>query len=110
MLPIEYSEYELETTAKVVAEMNDSFSSAEEVKQMMLSMIDLYGQKTASFSTGGFQLTFFKSQDGEGIHCRFSVSSYLVLNYIEKVKNPNKDIRTPAALRIGKPELLKDVI
>jgi hypothetical protein len=50
----------------------------------MIGMAYQYGGSTTSFSTGGFQLTFFNTLDDE-ICCRASVSAYVALKYVESV-------------------------
>ena len=83
-------EYDFENTAKAVFVMNDSckerYDSWEELKSFMVAMAYQYGGSTNSFSTGGFQLTFFNTPDfGREICCRASVSSYVALKYVEAI-------------------------
>jgi hypothetical protein len=81
-------EYDFENTAKAVFVMNDSckerYESWEDLRSFMIGMAYQYGGHTHSFSTGGFQLSFFNGSDGE-IHCRASVSAYVALKYVESV-------------------------
>jgi hypothetical protein len=81
-------EYDFENTAKAVFVMNDSckerYESWEDLRSFMIGMAYQYGGSTTSFSTGGFQLTFFNTPDGE-IFCRASVSAYTALKYVESV-------------------------
>lgn len=81
--------FDFENTARAVYIMNTSireqYDSWEDLKSFMVMMAYQYGYKTNSFSTGGFQLTFFKGYDGE-INCRASVSAYVALKYAEKME------------------------
>jgi len=60
--------FDFENTARAVYIMNTSireqYDSWEDLKSFMVMMACQYGYKTNSFSTGGFQLTFFKGYDG----------------------------------------------
>ena len=80
-------EYDFEKTAQAVFIMNPSaqelYSDWQELRSFMVSMAYRNGDKTTSFSTGGFQLTFFKDSDGEN-HCRASVCGSVALQYAEK--------------------------
>ena len=80
-------EFDFEYTAQAVYIMNPSsaeqYDSWEDLKSFMVMMAYEYGHKTNSFSTGGFQLTFFQGHDGE-INCRASVSAYVAMKYLEK--------------------------
>ena len=80
-------EFDFEHTAQAVYIMNPSsaeqYDSWEDLKSFMVMMAYEYGHKTNSFSTGGFQLTFFQGHDGE-INCRASVSAYVAMKYLEK--------------------------
>jgi hypothetical protein len=81
-------DYDFENTAKSVFVMNDTckelYDSWEELKSFMIGMAYQYGGSTNSFSTGGFQLTFFNTPDGE-VCCRASVSAYTAMKYVESV-------------------------
>lgn len=83
-------DYDFDQTAKAVFAMNPSapqnYDTWEDLKSFMVSMAHTYGQQTNSFSTSGFQLTFFQSSDGEDICCRASVSSFVALEYVNRVK------------------------
>ena len=80
-------EFDFEYTAQAVYIMNPSsaeqYDSWEDLKSFMVMMAYQYGHKTNSFSTSGFQLTFFQGHDGE-INCRASVSAYVAMKYLEK--------------------------
>ena len=82
-------DYDFDMTAKAVFVMNPSaptqYDTWEDLKSFMVSMAYTYGHKTNSFSTSGFQLTFFNSSDGEDICCRASVSSFVALEYVNRV-------------------------
>ena len=82
-------EFDFEQTARAVFVMNDSVSEAydswEEFREFMISMAYRYASETTSFSTSGFQLTFYKGHDSE-INCRASVSAYVANLYIKKVQ------------------------
>jgi len=77
---------ELEYTARAVFIMNESarekYHSWEDLKSFIVSMAYMAKDTNTSFSTGGFQLTFFTGHDGE-INCRASVSSYVANRYLE---------------------------
>ena len=83
-------DYDFDRTAQAVFIMNPSapaqYDTWEDLKSFMTSMAYTYGHKTNSFSTSGFQLTFFNGSDGD-IHCRASVSSYVALEYTKRVKS-----------------------
>lgn len=76
-------------TAQAVFIMNESareqHETWEDLKFFMISMAYTYGHKINSFSTSGFQLTFFNGHDGE-INCRASVSAYTALRYAKQVE------------------------
>ena len=82
-------DYDFDTTAKAVFAMNPSasqnYDTWEDLKSFMVSMAYTYGRQTNSFSTSGFQLTFFNSSDGEDICCRSSVSSFVALEYVKRM-------------------------
>lgn len=82
-------DYDFDMTAKAVFAMNHSapslYDTWEDLRSFMVSMAYTYGHKTNSFSTSGFQLTFFNSADGKDICCRASVSSYVALEYVKKM-------------------------
>lgn len=79
---------EFDMTAKAVWIMNDSirdrYDTWEDLRSFMIGMAYSYGNTTTSFSTGGFQLTFFKGFDGE-TNVRSSVSSYTAIKYLEQL-------------------------
>jgi hypothetical protein len=81
-------EYDFVNTAKAVFVMNDSakerYESWEDLRSFMIDMAYAYGGSNNSFSTGGFQLTFFNTPDGE-VNCRASVSAYTALKYVESI-------------------------
>jgi hypothetical protein len=81
-------DYDFDKTAQAVFIMNESarerHETWEDLKSFMISMAYTYGHKTNSFSTSGFQLTFFNGHDGE-INCRASVSAYTALRYANQV-------------------------
>jgi hypothetical protein len=81
-------DYDFENTAKSVFVMNDTckerYDSWEELRSFMIGMAYQYGGSTNSFSTGGFQLSFFNGSDGE-INCRASVSAYTAMKYVEAI-------------------------
>jgi hypothetical protein len=83
-------DYDFDQTAQAVFIMNPSapenYDTWEDLKSFMVSMAMTYGHETNSFSTSGFQLTFFNSSDGEDICVRASVSSYVALEYTKRVK------------------------
>jgi hypothetical protein len=82
-------DYDFDMTAKAVFAMNPSapqnYDTWEDLKSFMVSMAHTYGRQTNSFSTSGFQLTFFNSSDGEDICCRSSVSSFVALEYVKRM-------------------------
>ena len=82
-------DYDFDLTAKAVFAMNPSapqnYDTWEDLKSFMVSMAYTYGHETNSFSTSGFQLTFFPSSDGEDICCRSSVSSFVALEYVKRM-------------------------
>ena len=76
-----------EQTARAVYTMNpsasDRYAKWEDLECYMIALARVVGGCTNnSFSTNGFQLTFFKGHDGK-INCRTSVSSYTALKYLE---------------------------
>ena len=81
---MQIDDYDFDKTAQAVFIMNPSarqnYDSWEDLRSFMVGMAYTYGQKTNSFSTGGFQLTFFKGVDNE-IHCRASVSAYTAFEF-----------------------------
>lgn len=83
-------DYDFDQTAQAVFVMNPSahqnYDTWEDLKSFMVSMAYTHGHATTSFSTSGFQLTFFNSSDGEDICVRASVSSYVALEYTKRVK------------------------
>ena len=83
-------DYDFELTAKAVYAMNESmreqYANWREVESFMMSMAYQHGDSVTSFSTGGFQLTFFKGSDGETI-CRASVSAYTAERYASAVND-----------------------
>ena len=83
-------DYDFDMTAKAVFAMNPSasqnYDTWEDLKSFMVSMAYTYGHNTNSFSTSGFQLTFFQSSDSEDICCRSSVSSFVAIEYVKHVK------------------------
>jgi len=83
-------DYDFDQTAQAVFAMNPSasqnYDSWEELKGFMISMAYTYGRKTNSFSTSGFQLTFFDSTDGGDICVRASVSSFVAIEYVKRVQ------------------------
>jgi len=91
-------EYDFDKTAQAVFIMNpsarDRHEDWQELRSFMVSMAYTYCDNTTSFSTGGFQLTFFKGSDGE-THCRASVSSTVALQYAEKI---NESLRNMLAI------------
>lgn len=93
-------DYDFDKTARAVFIMNETtcerYDTWEDLKSFMISMAYTYGHKTTSFSTGGFQLTFFNGHDGE-INCRASVSAYTALRYAERVAKQFDTIRSLAA-------------
>lgn len=82
-------DYDFDKTAQAVFIMNpstrDRYDTWEDLKSFMVSMAWTYGHKTTSFSTGGFQLTFFNGFDGE-INCRASVSAFVALEYAKRME------------------------
>jgi hypothetical protein len=82
-------DYDFDMTAKAVFAMNPSapqnYDTWEDLKSFMVSMAYTYGHKTNSFSTSGFQLTFFNSSDGEDICVRASVSAFVALEYVKRM-------------------------
>ena len=80
-------EFDFEYTAQAVYIMNPSsaeqYDSWGDHKSFMVMMAYQYGHNTNSFSTSGFQLTFFQGHVGE-INCRASVSAYVAMKYLEK--------------------------
>jgi hypothetical protein len=94
-----FDEMDLENTARAVFIMNESsrekYSSWEDLRSFIVSMAYCYGNsnKSVSFSTGGFQLTFFVSPDNsEEIFCRTSVSSYTANRYVKMMTERMKQI------------------
>ena len=83
-------DYDFDQTAQAVFIMNPSasqnYDTWEDLKSFMVSMAYTHGHATNSFSTSGFQLTFFNSSDGEDICVRASVSSFVALEYTKRVK------------------------
>jgi len=92
-------DYDFDTTAQAVFIMNESarerHETWEDLKSFMISMAYTYGHKTNSFSTGGFQLTFFNGHDGE-INCRASVSAYTANRYAKTMSELMKQISNMA--------------
>lgn len=92
--------YDFDTTAEAVFIMNDSareqYETWEDLKSFMISMAYTHGHKGHSFSTGGFQLTFFNGHDGE-INCRASVQAYTALKFAKKVDDRLERIREMVA-------------
>lgn len=82
-------DYDFDMTAKAVFTMNpfaaQNYDTWEDLKSFMVYMAMTYGHNTNSFSTSGFQLTFFNSPDGEDICCRSSVSSFVALEYVKRM-------------------------
>ena len=85
-------DYDFDMTAKAVFIMNSSarelYDTWEDLKSAMIGMAYQYGHSTNSFSTGGYQLTFFNGSDGD-IHCRASVQAYTALKYAERIQLEN---------------------
>jgi len=83
-------DYDFDQTAQAVFIMNPSakerYETWKDLKSFMVSMAYTYGYKTNSFSTGGFQLTFFPSSEEGEIAVRASVSSYTAFEYTNRVK------------------------
>jgi len=83
---MEIDNYNFEQTARAVYIMNPSawerYATWEDLESYMVACAMMHCHDNNSFSTGGFQLTFFKGRDGE-INCRSSVSSYTALKYLE---------------------------
>jgi hypothetical protein len=83
-------DYDFDQTAQAVFIMNptakERYETWEDLKSFMVSMAYTYGHNTNSFSTGGFQLTFFPSSGEDEIAVRASVSSYTAFQYINRVK------------------------
>jgi len=84
-------EHEFDMTAKAVWIMNDSarerYDTWEVLRSFLVGMAHSCSATmsfTTSFSTGGFQLTFFKGFDGE-TNVRSSVSSYTAIKYLEQL-------------------------
>jgi hypothetical protein len=75
-----------EQTARAVYTMNPSawerYDTWEDLELYMVACARMHCHDNNSFSTNGFQLTFFKGHDGK-INCRTSVSSYTALKYLE---------------------------
>jgi hypothetical protein len=84
-------DYDFEQTARAVFIMNDSsrdrYDTWEDLRDFMVSMAYTYGRTTTSFGTGGFQLSFFNSSDGQDICCRASVSAFVALKYAESIND-----------------------
>jgi len=92
-----FDEMDLENTARAVFIMNESarekYDSWEDLRSAIISMAYVYGNKSTSFSTGGFQLTFFVSpSNSDEIFCRTSVSSYTANRYAKMVAERMKQI------------------
>jgi hypothetical protein len=83
-------DYDFDMTAKAVFAMNPSvptyYDTWEDLKSFMVSMAHTHGHSTTSFSTSGFQLTFFNSADGEDICVRASVSAFVAQEYVKRVQ------------------------
>jgi hypothetical protein len=84
-------DYDFDQTAQAVFIMNPSakerYETWQDLKSFMVSMAYTYGHKINSFSTGGFQLTFFPSSEEGEIAVRASVSSYTAFQYVNRVKH-----------------------
>ena len=88
-MKIDYSEYDIDNTARAVFIMNESarelYDSWEELREFMLSTVSQYAdnEKVTSFSTGGFHLSF--SRDDRSVYVTPSVQAYTALRYAEQV-------------------------
>ena len=81
-------DYDFENTAKAVFVMNPSarekYETWEDLMSDMKAMAYSHMDDLTSFSTGGFQLTSFKSSDAQfGKIVRASVSAYTAMKYVE---------------------------
>jgi hypothetical protein len=94
-MKMKLDDYDFDKTAQAVFIMNPSsreqYDTWEDLRSFMVSMAYTYGYQTHSFSTGGFQLTFFTGSDGE-ICCRSSVSAYTALEYAKHVNKLAKQL------------------
>lgn len=97
---IRHDDYAFENTARAVYIMNDSarerYDSWEELQEFMYDMANSYGytSNTTSLSTGGFQLTFTRSEDNIDVYITASVSAFVALHYmmIEETNKLKKEI------------------
>lgn len=86
----DYSEYDFDNTAQAVYVMNESaqerYDSWHELRAHMLNFASQYAHNDGctSFSTGGFQLSFTRS-DGR-VYVTPSVSAFTAVNYAKAVK------------------------
>jgi hypothetical protein len=85
---IKLDNYDFENTAKAVFAMNpyarEKYEDWHGLCSYMESLARL-NSKSTSYSTGGFQLTFFTSENGDR-HVRASVSAYTALKYVESLQ------------------------
>ena len=86
---LDIDDFDFDRTAQAVYVMNpssrDLYETWEDLRSFMISMAYTYYTKTQSFSTGGFQLTFFTNVSG-GTTCRASVSAYAASEFVNKIK------------------------
>lgn len=84
----DYSDMDFDNTARAVYVMNESaqdkFSSWEGLREWMLSLASQYSYNDGctSMSTGGFQLSFTRSENK--IYVTPSVSAYTAVRYLER--------------------------
>jgi hypothetical protein len=93
-------DHAFDQTAEAVFIMNEYarelYASWEELRAFMVSMAYQYRDKSTSFSTGGFHLSFYKSSDGADICVTASVQAYTALKYAKLAEH---NLRYPKRLK-----------
>lgn len=99
---MQIDDHAFEQTAQAVFIMNDSardrYDSWEELRDFMVSMAYQYRDMSTSFSTGGFQLSFYKSSvpSSTEIFVTASVQAYTALKYAKLAEH---NLRYPNRLK-----------
>lgn len=87
MLKIDERSFDL--TSVSVYNMNPSarerYTSADDLRDFMVSMAYHYQHETTSMGTSGFQLTFYKCAGSDDTGCIASVSAFLAEGYMREV-------------------------
>lgn len=95
---VEYSDYDMENTAKAVWIMNESarekFANWRELESEITGMAYRYAndRDATSISTGGFSLAFTRRDDR--VYVTPSVSSFTALSYTEDMNRRLDTIRS----------------